>query len=352
MSLAYVTKETRIILKVGAIIAGTGLFLYFAIQGYLLYQKLTSPPEPPKQAFGKIPYLVFPTSKASIGTEYTINTVDGKLPNLPDRVNVYKLAKAQPNLRGLEIARRNLEGDGFVENETPITSTLYSFSQSRTGIAIQYNILSKNFSISSNFMTNPLFNSTSLLPSKDEVKEDTRSTIELIGADTDDIDIDKSTVTYLQNNNGLLVEAENLASAKYAKVNFFQKAVDDIPIIYESPGESIIHFTVSYPSTANVVILEGEYIHHSIISDEKSDYPIKTAEQAFADMKSGQAYTLNPQKLSNVDITNVELRYYLSRNSEDYLLPVIVFTGINFTAYVEAIPNSSLRDMNTAPSLQ
>jgi hypothetical protein len=140
-----------------------------------------------------------------------------------------------------------------------------------------------------------------------------------------------------------LITAQNLGSAKYARVSLAQKDVDSLPIVYDNPNDSQIKFVVSYPGSS-FQILEGEFYNHEPDLTKSSDYPVKSATAALEDLKSGNAYMINPQNLTNVDITNVELKYYLNRESSEYLLPIIVFTGINFTAYVEAIPASSLEN--------
>jgi hypothetical protein len=207
---------------------------------------------------------------------------------------------------------------------------------------MQYDIASKNFTISSNYLTNPFLISTNLLPQTSTIEDDMMSFLSLIGADTSDIDTDKTTTDLFQIQNGTLVPAENTATAKFAKVTLFQKDIDETPIIYDTPTNSSMNFIVSYPANSNLVPVQGEFFHHLPNLDEKSDYPIKTAAQALEDLKKGNAYMINPQNLTTVDITDVSVAYFLDKNTNEYMMPVIVFTGINFTAYVEAIHDSSL----------
>lgn len=343
-NLVTVTKESRLILKIGGVCAGLVLLIYIFVQGGTLFRNIffPKPPPAPLQGLGKLPHIRFPSPGTS-GVQFTVNTVDGKLPILPDRVNVYKLTSPEPNLLALETAKQTVDSANFVDNQTKITDTLYQWTQSRTGAILRYDIVTKNFTITSNYLTNPLLSTQNQMPSEDQIKSDVMGFLQTMEANTKDIDKEKTKVEYLQNNNGILVPAQNLGSARYARVTLAQQNVDEIPIIYDAPTESILTFIVSYPEN-NFQVLDGQFYHHEPDLTQKSDYPIKSATQALEDLKKGEAYMLNPKNLTNVDITNVELKYYLSRESKDFLLPIIVFSGINFTAYVEAIPALSLEN--------
>lgn len=343
-NLVTVTQESRLILKIGGVGAGLILLIYIFVQGGTLFRNIffPKPPPAPLQGLGKLPHIKFPSPGTS-GIQFTVNTVDGKLPLLPDRVNVYKLVTPEPNLLALETAKQTVDSANFVDNQTKISDTLYQWTQSRTGTILRYDIVTKNFTITSNYLTNPLLSTQGQMPSEEQIKSDVMGFLQTIEANTKDIDKEKTKVEYLQNNNGILVAAQNLGSARFARVTLIQQSVDEIPIIYDTPTESILSFVISYPEN-NFQILDGQFYNHEPDLTQKSDYPIKTASQALEDLKNGDAYMINPQNLTNVDITNVELRYYLNRESKDFLLPVIVFSGINFTAYVEAIPALSLEN--------
>lgn len=343
-SLVTITKETRLIIKFGGISLGILLLIYFGIKGGGLIRSIffPKPPPPPLQAFGKLPRLTFP-SPGSTSIQYRVNTVNGSLPALPDRVNVYKLKQQQSDLLALKNARNTVSTEAFVNNETKLSDSIYQWTQQNTGVAIQYDIANKFFTISSNYLNNPSLSSTSLLPSQDTITGDVLNFLDLMGADKSDIKQDKISVNYMQLGSGALVPAQNLASATYATITMPQNDVDNIPIIYDTPTTSLINFTVSYPQQGQMQVLSGEYFDHQPDLNQKSDYPIKSSQQAYEDLQKGNAYVINPQNLTDVDITNVSLNYYLSKNTNDYLLPVIVFTGINFTAYVQAIPATSLQ---------
>ena len=341
-SLVKVTKEGRLFLKVGGAFFGLFFIIYLFVKGGSLIQTVffPKPPPLPEEALGKLPHIAFP-SVGTPGLEFKINTIDGELPVLPDRVNVYKLLQPEPNLLALESAKNILGRQNFVENQIKISDTLYQWTQSISGITIRYDIVTKNYVIASNYLFNPNLTSQSQLPSEDYIKSDIHGFIGSISEKTDNLDLEKTKIEYLELQNGILVPAENLGKSRFARISIQQKEVDKIPIINDVPNESVLTFLVSYPESG-IRVLEGQFINQEPNMDAKSDYPIKTAAQAIEDLKKGNAYMINPQNLSRVDVTNVELKYYLNKNSFDFLMPVIIVTGINFTGYVEAIPSTSL----------
>ena len=81
-------------------------------------------------------------------------------------------------------------------------------------------------------------------------------------------------------------------------------------------------------------IAESNFIN--TIPGESSEYPIISGLEAYEKLKKGDAYILYERESGNIDITDVNLGYYVGPDQE-YFLPVIVFSGSGFTAYVNAL---------------
>ena len=100
-------------------------------------------------------------------------------------------------------------------------------------------------------------------------------------------------------------------------------------------------------STMNLVIGSGE--RESLVvnarffyqksTDKSATYPIKTAEEAFEELKNGKGRVVSQNGNDlNIVIKNVYLGFYSEGKLQDYLMPVIVFEGTNdFIAYVSAV---------------
>lgn len=343
-SLATITKESRLILRIGAMLGAGFFLLYIFVNGGALVKSIffPKPAPPPVQKFGKLPPLLF-LSKGTAGIQFNIKTITGELPHFSDRANVYELIKPEPNLLALKTAREKLYSESFSLNEHVIKDTLYQWTQDESGATINYDILTKNFTISSAYLSNPALGGNDLLPTDKDIIAGTVNFVQNLGIDTSDIDVDNSKVTPLQLVNGTTIVPENRANARYAQVNLVQLPVDKLGISYPQPDKSIMNLIVSFPKqTTSLQILQGEFFHYMPNKNNVSDYPIKTPTQALEDLKNGNAYMSNPQNLNSVDITDVVLHYYLNETSNGYLMPIYIFTGINFTGYVNAIPDSSL----------
>lgn len=339
-SLVLITREGRLLLKIGGIFFGILFIVFLFVQGGVMIQNyfFPKPAPPPEQAFGELPRIKFPEQNPEI-VEYKINTVDGTLPVLvkDSRINIYKLKQNKPNLLALQEAKNTLDSGNFVENQIKISDTLYRFTQSRTGVIIEYDIVTKNFSITSNYFGNPSLVATSILPAEKSIISDTESFLRTIDANVENIDFEKTKVEYLEERDGALIIAQNLGTARYARVSLYQKPIDEIETVYGVPSGSMLNFLVSYPSQS-FQVLEGEFVNPESNLEEKSDYHIKSVDQAYEDLKAGKAFLINPNKSKNVDITNVEIKYYLTKDNMGYLLPIYLFRGANFTAYVDALP--------------
>src|SRR5579885_2658027 len=105
------TKKLLVGFVIGIILL---LVIVFVVNFFKqLNEKLhPAPPTPPTVAFGKLPPIDFPTPAAPTQNfTYTLNTVSGNLPDLPDKETVYKIVQPQPSLLAFqkvqEIATKN-----------------------------------------------------------------------------------------------------------------------------------------------------------------------------------------------------------------------------------------------------
>lgn len=339
--LADIDSEVRIILKVaaGAIVVFIALFLFF--QGGTIAKNLffPTPLPPPAEKFGKLPRVEFPAQEPIKGVEYRINTLSGQLPGLGDRMKVYKIKKDPPSLVALENARNNVKEQGFTLNETKISEEVYQWNN-EAGAQIQYNTVSNNFNIATNFLNEP---PPALLTGNAADKEGaynyTLSYLQKMNEDTSDFDPERSTALYLKLVNNQLTPAGSQSDAQFIKLSLFQKNIDKYKVYY--PGFSSSNMWFIYRDEDLYPIVEqASYTH--LIPGSSTTYPIKTTEQAFKDLQDGNALIFNAAPNSTIDVTDVSLGYYLGEENQEYTVPIIIFSGKDFAAYVQALPNSSI----------
>ncbi len=370
-------KATELIKKM-AIGAGIGIgvivILVFIFQGGVLLKNILYPPKtlPPDQRFGALPSIQFPKSEITDNFTYNINTVSGTLPLFPDRINVYSLIHPSPNLLNLDKAKEKAatlkfsDQSGKTLPEVSLGNGNYEW-QEQTGInrKLKMDIVTFDFSLSSDYLSSLTVLGASNLSDENNAIQTVHEFLNSIQLLPDDIDLTKTQNdqkdikynTYPQLyaiRNGTLVPTTSLSNAKVIRVDLYQKDLEydldtgrrgdakikmKLPVLYPYPPYSTMSFWVaSGQSTAEVDSLE--FVHRAIsTTDSPATYPLKTAEDAFEEVKRGDAYIPSYLGLDKeILISNVFLAYYLAGENQDYLMPIIVFEGQkNFFAYVSAI---------------
>ena len=343
LTLSQATSESRAILKWGAVILSV-LFLIMVLVrvGFILRDKyFPKAPPPPTISFGKITPVTFPDNVSDKSFNYSLDTISGELPQFPDRINVHKISKPLPDLLALQKAKSKISGAGFTSQEIAVSPEVYQWNQpanSDSNISLdrslKMDILSSNFTLSSNFISDPVVSSSANLNDTNTAIGSAQNFLTLMSSFPGDIDLAKTKTFLFSIKDNTLTSAPSVSGSQVIEVDFFQKDVDNLSIYYPKAVNSTISVLVvggrNQPQIAQV-----NYSHQNI-SDESSTYPIKTAKQAFDELKQGKGYIASYFGTSeDISIKNVFPGYYLGDKKQDYLIPVAVFQGDNgFFAYV------------------
>lgn len=339
-TLAQITSETRIILKILGALFAILFVLFMFIKGGEIAKKLffPSPPPPPDEKFGALPPISFPLQK-NPSYNFVLNTISGKLPAFPDRMNVYKVKEEEPNLSALSNTRIKIKNLGFTEKETKLTDTKYEWSKS-TGEYIVYDTLTNNFWINSNYL-----NASSALGffslKKDDAIRTATAVMENLKVEASDLDKDKTSFTFYKIMNRQMVKVESQNEAEVARLDFFQKDVaQEQSIYYPELPKSIIYFVFGVRGGLPQ-ILEAQFNHYSLDTTNVATYGIKNADAAFEDLKNGKGYFIidaQTKKNSSIEITDLSLGYYVGESNQKYVMPIVVFEGNGFKGYIPLIP--------------
>lgn len=340
-SLAGTTEKLRSIIKVAAIIGGIIFVIYLFFLGGVFVKNIFFPeaPEGPAQAFGELPEIVF-EPKASPAIDYQINTTSGNLPtNLPTRMIVYKLEQPKPDLLALQNTRSIASVAGFREGETKLTDSMYQWSNPTTNAVIRFDINKKTFEIRSNIPANQAILANATMPSEDRIKQYVSDLLRSLEVNTDGLSYTDKSFQYYSFINNQLVPLDNSFNAKAVRVSLYNNNITndfgEFSFVYPNPDYPLVSVLVAFPSISRMVVLEAES-YNKIVTDEFSEYAIKSAEEALSDLQSGTGYLYNPTNLGAIQITDVYLAYYLGKDTEEYAQPVYVFEGINSRAFVPA----------------
>lgn len=341
VTLHDVIEQIKRVLKWGGILTVTVLTVFFIFKiGFFVKEIFYPTPKPgPEVCFGKLQNITFPEKLVSQKLEYKIETISGILqPFQDDRLKVYEIVQPVPGLRDLDKAQEKLSRLGFISKPILISGTIYQWEdKSQLPKKINYDILTLNFNIFSDFATSPEILTANNLPDQDTALTIAKSYLSDLNSLPESLDFNKTKVTLQSVENGRIISAGKLVDAKLIRVDFYQNDIEKYPVFYPHPPFSNIHLIIAGGET-NAQVVEGSF-SNSNIGSKSCTYPIKTVDWAFKELQNGKAYVGFYLGTNNtVLIKNAFLAYYMTDGLQKYLMPVIVFTGEDeFYGYVSAI---------------
>ena len=376
---------------IGVIIA---LVIFFNIGVFI--KNILLPPKiaPANVQWGKLPQIEFPQSTVDGTFTYSLNTVDGNLPSdFPDRVIIYKMMVPKPDLNNLVAIKNIVQQMGFVDStgntlpEIPRGGSLYEWDEP-TGLQrkIIYDTVTLNFSMDSNYLSSLDVLSGKNMGDQTSAINTAQSFLGSIDSPPDDLNINLTTAPNPANDytvapqlysidstSGKLVKTTNLQDTRVIRVDFYQNPIEytitagvggdlthfqefkeSLPIMYPNPPFSTIDFYVA-SGVDQAQVMKANYSHQKVDlstnapaadgTPQQATYPIKSAQQAFDDLKNGKGYIAAYNGTDNqILINKVYLGYYIGKKTQQYLMPVIVFEGANgFFAYVSAVTDDVLQ---------
>lgn len=326
-TLSQVSRETQTVFKWIGIILGVLVILFLILN--IKNALFPSPPPPPNVAFGKLQSIDFPASISNRQFTYSIDTISGTLPSFSTAERVYKISEPSPDLLSLAKAQELAQGVGFTNKPSEISENVYQWIDN-SGRALTMNILTYDFNLSSNFLFKSNlsnFKDTNLAISTSQ------NFLQNLNLQPQDMDETKTTTDLLSVKNYKLAPADP-STSQVIRVNLYQKPINDLSIYYPnliSPMNFLVGGNSQGPQ-----VLEANFFHQNV-SDSFATYPIKTASEALVQLKKGEAYISQAPRNSRISIKNVALGYYISEGKQKYLMPLIIFSGDNFRAFVSAV---------------
>ena len=339
-SLHQISDEIKFVLKWGGILVGiftVGVILLRVGNTIKEYISPT-PPSPPTVTFGKLPKVSFVDSSLLVNPTFTIDTTTGKLPTFPDRAKVFTVKKIEPTLLAFETAQKNVTRLGFTTKGTAITEVLYQWNEPLEPLrTLKLNIVTYNFDVTSNFYSNSSVTSAQGLPDEKEATEIVNRFLNDLGNSPEDIDTEKTKTKLYSIRGQELIPSTSFSNTQIISIDLYQKDIDGLPVYYSSPTTSAMRFLVGGIKTKGEVV-EANFFHN-VVNDESATYPLKTADEAFEELKSGKGAIVSYSGAdSHISIKKVFLAYYADNKEQDFFMPIIVFEGENdFYAYISAI---------------
>ena len=297
-----------------------------------------APPPPPTVTFGKLPQIPFQETKFPDNLTFTLQTPDGKLPKFPTQATVYFMPKAISTIKSLDAAKQKATQLGFNPNGRELVETVYLFRHNTSPVSLNLNIVTGIFSVSYDLSSKPQVIQT--LPPTAEVAPTWAkaflSRARILPADL----TGPVTSEFVKIQEGRFVKASSLSDANLTKVNLYRKNYHDLPSVTSKFKQANVWFMFSGARDPGDQIIAAEYHYFALDENKNGTYQIKTASDAWEDLKSGKAYIANlgDNNEGNIIIRKVYLAYYDAGQYTEFYQPVLVFEGDNdFSAYVPAV---------------
>lgn len=372
-TLSQATAATRTVLKWTAFAFAAFLvirLILFPIGKAVLKTYFPKKPPPPTIAFGKLPKIPFPTpligGQKPINLTFVVQTTTGSLPstcienacqvnkdptqpvNIPDRLSVFKVIPKQAGFSSYETAKQKVRGAGFSGEGKAASPIAYVWQHTKNpDKQITFNTITESFTLTSAIASPSSEQATGpqAPPAGPEAITIAKTFLSNMSLLPKDIDDEKTRITLLKLRNGLLVKATSLSDSSFVQVDFYRKPLLNIPIVYPNPQQSLLSLILKGEPNRDESIVEAHFAYKLVDEEKLSTYPIKTALQAFDELKLGRAY-IAPAKTSSslpagrqdrIPIQKVYLAYYEGNDELHYFLPIFVFEGENFLAFVEAV---------------
>lgn len=322
---AILTKQVITISSI-AIILGTASFIGYKIWHAYYLAHLPPVEEKPDTKFGLLPPIVFPEkSVSSSNYSYSIDTSTGNLPKVgidsgfEKIIKVYFITKTYATLLSADRAKNLAEKFDIKSAPKILSETNYQFQDKDKTLTV--NLDNGNFT----FEKEATVSGQENLDDDNKLVSGFERNLEFLGVFKDDLKTGRTKVI------------SSKTEAGVAQISLWPSKIDNKPIFTPQFDTSEI-FAVVYKSADNLQdYLALNFTYYPIDTSTFATYRIKTAEQAFEDLKSGKGIVSIEPNAPKVSISLIYLAYFLGDSYSPYLQPIFVFEGPHFAAYVPAI---------------
>lgn len=357
-TLTEASVVARKIIKFGSIgFVGITLLWYLGIALVKYYQAMNPAPLPdPTVEFGELPKISFPESSSR--PKIVLELPTGNIPTFVDRMRVYSQPIKKSAFSDADKAIETAAALGFLFKPEQKTELNYVWSnQDQLNSKLDMNIINGHFSLTRQWQNNPALASMASFSSDKAVITDTENYLSKVGLLSNDI-VGVEKLSYLRDAGGTLASALSLSDSDFVQIDLFRKNIDEIdpdsktkeikatyPFYRTDPNKGLVRAVVSGSKNLSDKIISIEYAYNRIDYATSGVYPIKTGEEAWAELESGGGYVFKGESgATEVKIRRVFLGYFDANISTGYAMPVYIFLGDRgFTAYVSAVRDEWLK---------
>ena len=345
-------EQARKAIKYGGIAMVTiSLLWYMGIAAIAYYNKLYPPaPPPPTVDFGQLNPIAFPENPQKPTLVLELPT--GQIPAFPDRMIVYRAPTRRSGFADPDKAIEVATDLGFLFKPEQPTETRYVWTlQDQLASKLDMNIISGHFMLTRQWQNNPALAAMANFTSQQSVITEAENYFKKINLLPNDA-IGAEKITPLKDDVGKLINALSLSDADFVQIDLFRKDIEEInpesdkkeviasyPFYRTDPGKGLIRIIFSGGRSVAEKYIFVDYGYTTVQYDNNGTYPIKTGEEAWAELSSGGGFvTLSSPDSGEIKIRKVFLGYYDAEQSQNYAMPIYIFLGDKgLVAYVSAV---------------
>lgn len=320
---AILTKRV-IIISIISLVLGIASFIGYKIWYAYYLEHLPPVEEKPDIKFGLLPQPDFPKSDVSSSNfSYSLDTTTGGLPKIGIDTGFEKLTKVYfvmqsfATLLSPERSQALAEKFNFSSPPEILGETKYRFQDSEKNLLVDLD--TGNFS----YTKEATISAKSDQNDDSKLVADFKKILTFLGLFKEDLKDGRSKVIRLENQTAQI----SLWSAPIDKKSIFTADFNKSPITAEVAGSA--DNLENYRSI--------NFTYYPIDKSTFATYPLKIPEAAFDDLRTGKGAIITVPQSPQISITSVSMGYYLPDNYGPYLLPVYIFEGPGFVAYIDAI---------------
>lgn len=341
MSLTQTAYLSRNLIKYG----GSGLVIFVIlwtglVAGIKAYRAAHPPYSPPTTRYGVLPKIVFPEKKVE-KKEFVSELANDSLPTFADQARVYVVYRPLNTFLALEQETKTAQNFQFIGKpiEKDQNNGIYEFRNDQLNQSMVINVLNGSFRINYPYLSDQTLLATGLVPNKEKAIETAKAYLDQGGKLSSDLAEGEKKVSFWKIEGSNLSSVNAQAEANIVRVDFFRKVLEnDTRILSSDYGKSSVSLLLTGSTVTSKKIVEVTYKYTNIDRESFETYPIKTADEAWNDLKSGNYWPAVETNSFKVAIRKMYLAYFEPVTLTNYMQPIFVFEGDNnFVAYVPAI---------------
>lgn len=344
-TLTEVSFYTRRFIKYGSVVLVVLMLLPLVWRGLVaVYLKINPPPPAaPTVAYGKIAKPALPSGDTAYKPSYRLETVDGKLPVLPNVARVYLVDVNKSRLLQLDHVKSQARTLGFTGEPEKIDEQTYKFTHPTLPATLTVNIIYNQYTYKYDWTADQTLFSAAQVPNNDQAflaAKNFWQTLDLLGADLAD---GSAKYSYFAAQPPAMIATVSLSEANFIRVDMFRSAKDKMPFVTPSGQNSPVYVIFSGSTDRSRSVVEASYLYSNLIADDFATYPLRTVAAAWDELSKGGGYVAHAGG-ANVVVRKAYLAYFESDTPQEFVQPVYVFEGDGgYMGYVTALDASYLQ---------